>query len=114
MPYLLIQTNITPDSATQAVLTRQLSAQLADWLGKPEQYVMVAIQPGTAMVFAGSDEPCAYMELKSIGLSERKIPDLSANLSRRLADTLGISTDRIYIEFSASEPQWWGWNCSTF
>ncbi len=114
MPYLLIQTNCSPDSATQAALIRHLSARLANWLGKPEQYVMVAIQPGTTMCFAGTSEPCAYLELKSIGLPESRIPDLSAQLSRAMADELGISTDRIYIEFSAAEPQWWGWNCSTF
>lgn len=114
MPYLLIQTNCTPDSTTQAALIRHLSARLAAWLGKPEQYVMVAIQPGTTMSFAGSGEPCAYLELKSIGLPESQLPELSAQLGRAMADQLGISTDRIYIEFSAAEPQWWGWNCSTF
>ncbi|HEY0720611.1 MAG TPA: phenylpyruvate tautomerase MIF-related protein [Gammaproteobacteria bacterium] len=114
MPYLLIRTNCTPDSATQAALIRHLSGRLANWLGKPEQYVMVAIQPGSAMIFAGSDAPCAYLELKSIGLPEAQLPDLSALLGRAMADELGISTDRVYIEFSASEPQWWGWNCSTF
>lgn len=114
MPYLLIQTNSTPTSAAQAALVRHLSARLANWLGKPEQYVMVAIQPGTTMSFAGSDELCAYLELKSIGLPESQLPELSAQLSRAMADELGISTDRIYIEFSAAEPQWWGWNCTTF
>jgi phenylpyruvate tautomerase len=114
MPYLLIQTNVTPDSATRAALSRHLSKRLADWLGKPEQYVMVALQPGTAMYFAGSDDPCAYLELKSIGLPESRLPELSALLSRTMADELGISTDRVYIEFSAAEPQWWGWNASTF
>ena len=114
MPYLLIQTNCNPGSAVQSALVRHLSSRLASWLGKPEQYVMVAIQPGTAMSFAGTDEPCAYLELKSIGLPESQLPDLSAQLSRTLADELGISTDRIYIEFSAAEPQWWGWNATTF
>lgn len=114
MPYLLIQTNCTPDQANQEALLRRLSAQLADWLGKPEQYVMVTIQAGSTMLFSGSDAPCAYLELKSIGLPEQQLPDLSASLSRQLADTLGISTDRIYIEFSAAEPQWWGWNATTF
>jgi len=114
MPYLLIQTNCTPDSANQAALTRRLSTQLADWLGKPEQYVMVTLQAGSTMLFGGSDAPCAYLELKSIGLPEQQLPELSAQLSRIMADLLGISTDRIYIEFSAAEPQWWGWNASTF
>ena len=114
MPYLLVQTNCTPDGPLKATLARHLSARLADWLGKPEQYVMVTIQAGSTMMFGGSDAPCAYLELKSIGLPELQLPDLSANLSRQLADTLGISTDRIYIEFSAAEPQWWGWNATTF
>lgn len=114
MPYLLLQTNCTPDSAAQAALITELSTQLADWLGKPEQYVMVALQPGTAMRFAGSDAPCAYLELKSIGLPERQLPELSAQLSRTLTERLGIRAERIYIEFSAAPPQWWGWNGSTF
>ena len=114
MPYLLIQTNCTPAGAAQAALIRQASKQLAAWLGKPEQYVMVTLQPGSAMLFDGNDAPCAYLELKSIGLTESELPGLAANLCRHIGDALGIGAERIYIEFSAAEPQWWGWNATTF
>lgn len=114
MPYLLIQTNQCPDSMAQAALIRHLSAQLAGWLAKPEQYVVVALQPVTAMSFGGSDAPCAYLELKSIGLAEAQLPELSARLCQAIGAGLGIATERIYIEFSAAQPQWWGWNGATF
>ena len=35
--------------------------------GKPEQYVMVSLNAGKPMCYAGTEEPCAYGELISIG-----------------------------------------------
>ena len=114
MPYLLIQTNRPLDSAAQTALLGQSSRLVAQWLGKPEQYVVVALQAGSVMSFGGSDAPCAYLELKSIGLAEAQLPSLSAKLCDHIGSALGVSNERIYIEFSTAEPQWWGWNGATF
>ena len=114
MPYLMIQTNVSPDDGTRTTLTRTLSKTVAELLGKPERYVMVAIETGTPMVFAGDDSPLAYMELKSIGLPESSTSAFSESLCMLVEKELGIPSDRIYIEFTGAERHMWGWNKDTF
>jgi phenylpyruvate tautomerase PptA (4-oxalocrotonate tautomerase family) len=112
MPYLSVQTNVSV--ADEAELLTKLSKQASRMLGKPESYVMVHIEAGAAMLFAGSAEPLAYVELKSLGLSEGDTPAFSAGLCSLLQDELGLDAGRIYIEFSGPERHMWGWNGSTF
>ncbi|MEJ2141681.1 MAG: phenylpyruvate tautomerase MIF-related protein, partial [Gammaproteobacteria bacterium] len=86
----------------------------ASELGKPENYVMVAIEPPVPMSFAGNTEPTAYLELKSIGLPESKTQGLSQALCTLIENTTGIRKDRIYIEFADAPRAMWGWNGGTF
>lgn len=114
MPYLKIQTNqdLQADKTTQLIKTA--SAVVADKLGKPERYVMVSMEPPVPMVFAGTDEPAVFMELKSIGLSETQTPELSAALCELASTNLGVNSDRVYIEFADAPRKMWGWNGATF
>ena len=114
MPLLQIQTNQSLDDNQQASLLKKSSAEVARLLGKPEQYVMVNIQHNPAMLFGGSNEPLAYLELKSIGLPESKTTELSAALADLLSEELGLSANRIYIEFADAPRSMWGWNGGTF
>jgi len=112
MPYLSVQTNVTV--ADEGGLLTRLSQQVAQMLGKPESYVMVHIEAEAAMLFAGTDEPLAYVEFKSLGLPEVETADFSATLCSLLHDELGMDAGRIYIEFSGPQRHMWGWNGSTF
>ena len=80
MPLLKIQTNQSLDNAQQQQLLSDASQLVANELGKPENYVMVAIEPPVPMSFAGNTDPAAYLELKSIGLPESKTTSLSSAL----------------------------------
>ncbi|MGE0372443.1 MAG: phenylpyruvate tautomerase MIF-related protein [Gammaproteobacteria bacterium] len=113
MPCLRIQTNAEPDPSALPGLLAALSQAVAAALGKDERYVMVALDAGTPMLFAGSDAPLAYLELKSIGLPART-EALSRTLCRAVGEGLGIPADRIYIEFADAPPHLWGWNGGTF
>lgn len=114
MPYLLIRTNQkVADAAATALLTRA-SHQVAELLGKPERYVMVSLEQSCAMLFGGSADPLAYLELKSIGLPGGETGRLSAALCDLVGQELGIPGDRIYIEFSNASGPLWGWNGATF
>ena len=114
MPYLKIQTNKVLDESAQNALLKKASATVSAQLGKPVDYIMVAIDPPRPMMFAGSDGPTAYLELKSIGLSQANTTDFSAALCNLIADELSIDKDRVYIEFANSERNMWGWNGATF
>jgi len=114
MPFLKIRTNQRLDESATKSLASRASATVAELLGKPESYVMVSIETGADMLFAGTDEPLAYLELKSIGLS----PSITAPASRALCDLVagetGVATNRIYIEFTDAPRHLWGWNGGTF
>jgi len=114
MPYLRIQTNIALESTAQKDLLETASARVAQALSKPERYVMVALEAGTAMAFAGSDTPLAYLELKSIGLPPESTADLSHELCALIESALGIPGERVYIEFTDAPRHLWGWNGGTF
>lgn len=112
MPYLSVQTNARVDDAEG--LIRRLSRQAAAMLGKPEAYVMVYLEAGASLCFAGSSEPAAYVQLKSLGLPEADTQAYSARLCSSLQSELGIDPARIYIEFSNPQRHMWGWNSGTF
>ncbi len=114
MPYLKIQTNTAIDEANAASLLAEASKLVSTELGKPENYVMVALEPPQPMLFAGSDAPLAYLELKSIGLPENKTTALSAALCGLIETRLGIPAARIYIEFADAPRAMWGWDSGTF
>lgn len=114
MPCLSIQTNRDLNADKLSELLTRASRTVAEILAKPERYVMVTVVRNDAMLFAQSDAPLAYLELKSIGLPEASTPDLSQALCRLVHELLAIDTDRIYIEFTNAPRHLWGWNGGTF
>lgn len=75
MPLLTIESNIN----SQPTLLSTLSYEVAKLLGKPESYVMVKFQHNENMLFAGSDEALAFLQLKSLGLPETATKDSGLN-----------------------------------
>lgn len=114
MPVIAVESNVTLTDSQRTALMAKLSEGSARWLHKPERYIMIIVKDGIPMQFAGSPDPCAYIECKSVGLPR----DETVRLSRSLCDTLnaqtGIPKDRIYIEFTDAEGAMWGWNSDTF
>jgi phenylpyruvate tautomerase len=114
MPYLLIRTNAKLALEEKHKLLAKGSNVVANALGKPERYVMVSLESEIPMLFDAKDQPCAYLELKSIGLPGDHTSALSLSLCGLITEELGIPTDRIYIEFADAPRHMWGWNNSTF
>lgn len=114
MPLLKIQINQSLSEQQQSLLLTEASQLVATQLSKPENYVMVCLEPGATMSFAGNTEPCAYLELKSIGLPANKTAELSSALCSLVEHHIAINKDRIYIEFSDAPRAMWGWNGGTF
>ncbi|MCC6415540.1 MAG: hypothetical protein IT582_06500 [Opitutaceae bacterium] len=113
MPYLKIQTNLPLSAKAQRTVMREASILVARELEKPESFVMIAVQPDTAMLFAGSDEPVAFLELKSVGLPGRKTKALSQVLCTLIETHLGITKDRVYVKFIDVNRGMWGWKGDT-
>ncbi len=112
MPYIEVQTSETVDNEEEFL--KKLSAGISEKLGKPESYIMTALQADIQMTFAGSVEKAAFIELKSIGLTEAVTDELSGYICNFLEEELGIKKDRVYIDFADSSGDMWGWDGGTF
>jgi phenylpyruvate tautomerase PptA (4-oxalocrotonate tautomerase family) len=116
MPLIKVQTSAAvPDRSGVETLLKSLSASLANHTGKPESYVMTAFEPDVAMTFAGTTEPVCYIEIKSVGtMSPAQTKAMSQDFCQQINQTLGVPTNRTYIEFTDAKGYMWGWNGATF
>jgi phenylpyruvate tautomerase len=114
MPYLKISTSKSIDAEHKHNLLKAASKMVASELGKPEQYMMVSLESPDSMLFAGTEEPCAFLELRGIGLPESKTGKLSELLCGLVESHTGVRRDRVYINFADIKPGMWGWNGETF
>ncbi|PNR99170.1 hypothetical protein X927_05995 [Petrotoga mexicana DSM 14811] len=112
MPYLKVTTNKKIDNKEE--LTRILSREVANALGKPEMYFMVSLEDTAHIQFQGSSDLAAFVELRSIGLPESQTKDLSKVLCQLLEQQLNIPKDRVYINFLDIKNTMWGWKGDTF
>lgn len=111
MPYLNIVTNQTIND--EAALLKAASQAVSKAAGKPETYVMIAVEAKTSMSMSGSDAPAAFLDYRALGLPSDRTA-FSDTLCTLINGQLGIDGDRIYISMTDSERQNWGWNHSTF
>ncbi len=113
MPYLKIQTNLPLSQKAERTVLQTASALIASELSKPEEFVMLALQDNTHMLFAGSDDPVAFLELKAVGLPVKKTRPLSAKLCKLIEEHLGIPPQRVYVKFIDVKHGMWGWKGDT-
>ncbi len=111
MPLIQINTS-TKSVVDNGLLQKEISKMVANLTGKPESYVMTIIQSNSQMTFAGSDEPCCFIKLKSIGSLSPS--SMSKSLCELIASKTNIKKNRIYVEFSDVKASNWGFNGSTF
>ena len=100
----LLQIHLTTPSVAQDVLNQihvQSADLLAEQIGKSVEYVMVLVRTGESISFAkDNDTPCAYMEVKNVGeLSSDLTEQLTSKLSNLLNEILGVTIDRIYVDW---------------
>lgn len=114
MPLMVLKTNVELSESQKSSLLPQASALLAKLLHKPESYVLVAIEAGISMSFAGNTAPLAYLEVKSLGLPDEATTALSHALCQWLGEALSIESSRVYIEFASPLRHHWGWDNKTF
>ena len=114
MPYVKIETNIKPDKLKQQKFLQDCSEFVAALLKKSEAQVMVSVSHDTPIFFGKSSEPAAYVELKSMTITEEMCGVLSEKICGFLKDRLDIPPSRIYIEFSTINGKMFGCNSKTF
>jgi phenylpyruvate tautomerase len=115
MPLVRIVTSAEVSPVAAGALLRDLSALLAREIGKPEAYVMTCLEPRAVMTFAGTTEPACFVEVKNVGkLSPELGKRLSAGITARLVEGVGVKKNRVYIELVETLPHHWGYDGDTF
>ncbi|MBN2351335.1 MAG: ABC transporter substrate-binding protein [Spirochaetales bacterium] len=115
MPLAKVAVSAAVDETKKKDVLKRLSLSIAEKIGKPEKYVQTIFEANVPMTFAGTFEPAASLEIKSIGgLSPSVCKGLSEACCGLLQKELGIPEERIYIVFSDIEASSWGWNGTTF
>ena len=66
------------------------------------------------MTFSGSDEPTAFVRLKSIGLPKDRCSEFSGHICSFIEEEMDIPEDRIFVDFEVIERNMFGWNGKTF
>ena len=112
MPFIQINTSSKSVVENEDLLQKDISKLVADLTGKPENYVMTLIKLDNRMTFAGSDDPCCFMQVKSIGSLNPS--SMSRSLCDLIASKTNININRVYIEFIDVKSSNWGFNGSTF
>ena len=113
MPYLAITTNVPLAAECESALAAVVSKILAAELKKPQSRVMVSVQPARVLRFAGSEEPAAFLDLKSIGLPN-DLGDVSLALTKTVECHIGIPANRVFIAFADISPSRWAHEGDTY
>jgi len=114
MPYLAVTTNAEISKEISREFLQSASKTMAAGTAKPEAYVMVNLDAGRPLLFAGTDAPAAFLEVKSIGFPADGVQKLAASLCDLVSKHLGIPGERIYVTFQDVKAAMWGQNGETF
>ena len=96
----------------EQMLLSKSSDFISSLLNKPENFVMVKLSDSLEMFFAGTNKPCCFIEIKSIGSLEPS--KMSKPICEFFSNELEIPIDRIYIFFQNVDSSMWAWNSRTF
>ena len=114
MPFVNLQVSIPVGEEKQQVILQEASRILAEGIGKPETYVMVALET-SPFLMGGTAEPAAFADVRSIGgLTPQVNARLSAELAELLERQVGIPRTRLYANFTDVPASAWGYNGKTF
>ncbi|MGN0642719.1 MAG: phenylpyruvate tautomerase MIF-related protein [Huintestinicola sp.] len=113
MPFINVKTNAEVSAEKAEKIKSDLGLAITAIPGKSEGWLMVGIEDNCKLYFRGTDEPAAMVEVSLYGkASSNSLGVLTSNITGIMLDTLGISTDRVYVSYMTTED--WGWNGSNF
>lgn len=113
MPFINVRTNVTVSGDNSIDIKTALGRAITAIPGKSEDWLMVGIEGDYDLYFRGTKEPAAMVEVSIYGgASHNAKTTLTSHITGLLTDTLGISTDRVYVKYTETES--WGWNGSNF
>ena len=109
MPYINISTSLKVEDKKK--LLEEISILISSLTNKSKRFVMTKLDSDCEMYFDGNSH-CCFLEIKSIGSLNPS--DMAKPISHFINEKMGISIDRIYIQFKDVPASSWSWNGRTF
>ena len=114
MPYINMKTSAKLDTGAAEALKKAFGEAITLIPGKTERWLMINIEDGCDMAFAGDFKSgCAMLEVELFGAAKNEAYD---SLTKRLCDVVsektGVSPNRIYVKYA--EVGHWGYNGFNF
>ncbi|KAM6985721.1 D-dopachrome decarboxylase [Aplochiton taeniatus] len=105
MPFIDLDSNLPANKFSEDFL-KKLCSSTASILGKPEDRIIISVNPGLPLLIGGSCTPCVLLSVSAIGVTDtaEKNKEHSAKIFQFLTGELGLQEDRIVIRFYALEP----------
>ncbi len=114
MPFINLKTTKKITSEAEAALREGFGKDIEIIPGKTESWLMLGFEDNCRMAFSGKSEPdIAYVEVSLLGSTTAAVyARLTAAITKRVEDVLGVAGNRIYVKYE--ETEYWGWNGSNF
>ena len=108
----LINISVNKKVENDQIFLSNVSGFISSLLNKSENFVMVRLIDSLQISFAGTHDPCCFIEIKSIGsLAPSK---MSMPISEFISTELEIPISRIYIYFQDVDSKMWSFKGKTF
>lgn len=114
MPELVIKTNVSRKNI-KATILQDLTEIVSTMLKKPQKYVAVVVVPDLWMSFGGTEEPCATCQITSVNQFDAESNrEYSKQVMDYLVSALGVSNERMYLDFNRASREFMGYKSDTF
>ena len=112
MPFISVKTNANLSKENITSLKTKLGDAISLFPGKSESWLMCEIEGNKSMFFKGSEENCAFVEVKLFGSVEEGASEkFTAEICNEMKK-YGIDESRVYVRYQGGTD--WGWNGSNF
>ncbi|TMW65367.1 hypothetical protein Poli38472_008009 [Pythium oligandrum] len=109
MPYIKVSVNLPRASYNAENVLKAFSKSLSDALDRPEEFVMVQLEFDQDLILSGSTEPCAFINVRSIGkIDTERNPKTYAALSATVLEQFKIPANRIFFNLDDINANNWG------
>lgn len=113
MPFIQVKTNANLTPNDEILIKSKLGELIKIIPGKSENWLMVQLSGDKKMYFKGSDEKCAYIEVKIYGGASSEVFDkFTSEVTSLISKTLNVSPGRIYVSYFETDN--WGYSGSNF
>ena len=113
MPVIDSKVNVKVTKEQELEIKSRLGKAISLIPGKSESWLMVGIEGEQMLYFRGTEDPAAMVSVSLYGAaSGNAMSTLTSHITGILTETLGISSDRIYVSYMCTDH--WGWNGSNF